>query len=180
MGGRTESDYGHRNHRTKSRHDPGLRDRRHRRAGDRHQGRAVRRRAGQDRADRRLRGRAARPGRRDAGQGEQADGRPLQEGQRAGDARPSRSEDRGRAATRSRPAIRCSSNIFTAGDRVDVIAHQPRQGLPGRHEAPPLRRRRGDARLDVPSRARIDRRVVVSRRASSRACARPAGWAAIA
>ena len=31
--------------------------------------------------------------------------------------------------------------------------HQPRQGLPGRREAPSLPRRRGDARLDVPSRA---------------------------
>ena len=39
--------------------------------------------------------------------------------------------------------------------------HQPRQGLPGRHEAPQLPRRRGDARLDVPSRPRIDRRLVV-------------------
>ena len=35
-----------------------------------------------------------------AGEGEQADGRALQEGQRAADARAPRGEDRGRAATR--------------------------------------------------------------------------------
>ena len=38
-------------------------------AGDRHQGRAVRRRPGEDGGDRRLRGGAARPGRRAAGAG---------------------------------------------------------------------------------------------------------------
>ena len=70
------------------------------------------------------------------------------------------------------------TGVFNNGDRVDVIGDQPRQGFPGRHEAPQLRRRRRDARLDVPPRARLDWRLVVSRRASSRACARPAGWAA--
>ena len=40
--------------------------------------------------------------------------------------------------------------------------HRPRQGLSGRREAAPLRRRRGDARVDVPPRARIDWRLVVS------------------
>ena len=129
--------------------------------GHRHQGRPVRRRAGEDRADRRLRGRAARPRRGDAGEGEQADRGPLQEGQRAADARAPRSASSRRAATRVK-----------AGDQVLVVdlrrrrarrrhRHRPRQGLPGRRQAPPFRGRRGDARLDVPPRARIDRRLVV-------------------
>ena len=39
---------------------------------------------------------------------------------------------------------------------------QPRPGLPGRGQAPPLRRRRGDARLDVPSGAGLHWRQLVS------------------
>ena len=61
------------------------------------------------------------------------------------------------------------------GDR-----HEPRPRVPGRHAAPQFRRRRGDARLDVPPRARArsaPRRIL---RAWSRACAWPATWAASA
>ena len=72
------------------------------------------------------------------------------------------------------------ANIFNGRRSRRRDRHQPRQGLSGRHEAPPLRRRRGDARLDVPSRARARLAPRRFRRASSRACARPAGWAAIA
>ena len=50
------------------------------------------------------------------------------------------------------------------------------EGLPGRHQAPSLRGRRRDARIDVPPRARIDRRFVLSRRGSSRACEGPGAW----
>ena len=95
-------------------------------------------------------------------QGQQADGGPLQEGRRAADARAPRSEGRAGRRRRSRPAIRCSSNIFSGGRPRGRDRDEPRQGLPGRHEAPSLRRRRRDARVDVPSRARIDWRVVVS------------------
>ena len=72
------------------------------------------------------------------------------------------------------------NGVFNNGDRVDVIGDQPRQGLPGRREAAQLPRRRGDARLDVPPRARLDRRLVVSvarRQGHARA---PAAWAATA
>ena len=53
------------------------------------------------------------------------------------------------------------ASVFAAGERVDVIGTSRGLGLPGRRQAPPLRRRRGDARLDVPPRARLDRRLVV-------------------
>ncbi len=80
---------------------------------------------------------------------------------------------------------------FAAGDKITVCGHQPRQGLPGRDQAPPLPRRRRDPRLDVPPRPRLDRRLGLSlaraagdegrgahghrqgdRRATSRSC----GW----
>ena len=71
-------------------------------------------------------------------------------------------------------------SIFANGERVDIDRHRPRQGIPGRRQAAPLRRRRGDARLDVPSRARIDWRLVVSlARHQGHAGARD-GWAAAA
>ena len=46
-------------------------------------------------------------------------------------------------------------------DHVDVIGTSQGQGLQGRHGAPQLPRRRGDARLDVPPGARLDRAVGV-------------------
>ncbi len=52
-------------------------------------------------------------------------------------------------------------SIFADGERVDIVGHGPRQGLSGRRQAAPFRRRRGDARVDVSSRARIDWRLVV-------------------
>src|SRR5436190_984389 len=71
----------------------------------------VRRRAGENRADRRLRGDSARPRRGDAGQDQQADAGPLQEGERAADAR----APRGAARQRRRgPESR------RAGARVDL------------------------------------------------------------
>ena len=88
----------------------------------------------------------------DAGQGEQADRGPLQEGQRAADERPPRGEDRRRRrrAEGRRPG---AGEHLQGGRSRRHHRHEPRQGLSGRHEAPSLRRRRGDARIDVPSRA---------------------------
>ena len=51
--------------------------------------------------------------------------------------------------------------------------HEQGQGLPGRDEAPRLPRRPRHPRLDVPSRAGLDRRLVASRRASIPACRAP-------
>ena len=126
--------------------------------------------------ERRLRGGAARARRGQADEGEQADAGPLQEGRRAADARAARDEGQGRRRCRQagRPGQRLDLRRRRARGRD---RHQPRQGLPGRREAPPLRGRPRDARLDVPPRARIDRRLVVSRRASSRACAWAGTWA---
>ena len=62
-------------------------------------------------------------------------------------------------------------SIFADGERVDVIGTSRGKGFQGvvkRHHFAGGAR---DARLDVPPRARVDRRLVVSRRASSRACA---------
>ena len=88
-------------------------------------------------------------------------------------------------------ACKAGGEPLKPGDQVNVVdlrrrrarrrhRHQPRQGLPGRRQAAPLRGRPRDARLDVPPRARIDWRLVVSRRASSRACGWAATWAPIA
>ena len=90
----------------------------------------------------------------------QAARRPLQESQRAADARAPRGD-----ACEGR---RSESGRSDSGHHVRERRarrrhrHEPRQGVSGRRQAAPLRRRRGDPRLDVPSRARIDRRVVVS------------------
>ena len=51
--------------------------------------------------------------------------------------------------------------IFADGDRVDVIGISRGKGFQGVMKRHHFARRRGDARLDVPPRARIDRRLVV-------------------
>ena len=94
---------------------------------------------------------------------EQAAGRPLQEGRRAADARAPRGEAGHGRARRRRPATRCWRRIFANGERVDVDRHRAaarasRASCKRHHFA----RRRRDARLDVPPRARLDRRLVVS------------------
>ena len=140
----------------------------------------VRRRAGQGDGDRRLRGRAARPRRRAAGAGAQAARRPLQEGRRAADARAPRSDAGGRQ--RGAEGRRSGARHRRVRERRSRRRHrhQPRQGLPGRHEAPQLPRRRRDARLDVPPRARLDRRLVVPVARRQGHARRPDGWAATA
>ena len=98
----------------------------------------------------------------------------LQEGERAADARAPRGEAGGgrRGAEGRRPgARRRSSPTASASTSSAPSRGKGFQGVVKRHH---FARRRGDARLDVPSRAGIDRRLVVSRRASSRGCA-PAG-----
>ncbi len=106
-------------------------------------------------------GGAARAGRGASRARAQAARRPLQEGRRAADAHP----PRGRAGGRQRGAEAGRSGAHHRPLRERRSRrrhrHQPRQGLPGRHEAPQLPRRRGHARFDVPPRARIDRRLVV-------------------
>src|ERR687889_140970 len=42
------------------------------------------------------------------------------------------------------------------------LVDEPPARVPGRHQTPSFRRRRGDARIDVPPRTGIDRRLVVS------------------
>ena len=67
---------------------------------------------------------------------EQADGRALQEGQRAADARAPRSEARRRAATRRRPAIRCwrrSSPTASASTSSAPSRGKGFQGVVKRH-----------------------------------------------
>src|SRR5262249_51855955 len=153
---------GQRNHWSESWNDPGVRAGRQRHARDRHQGGALRRASGEDRADRRLRVGPARARRGEAREGQQGDRRALQEGgQRAADARARRSDARQgwRRAEGGRPGAR---RRRVQGRRTRRRhRHQPRQGLPGGRQAPQLPRRRGDAWLDVPPRARLDRRVVV-------------------
>jgi len=56
--------------------------------------------------------------------------------------------------------------------------HRPRQGVPGRGQAPPLRRRRRDARLDVPRAPGSIGASSFPSRVVSRACAPPDAWAA--
>ena len=72
-------------------------------------------------------------------------------------------------------ATRCSCRSFADGERVDVDRHEPRQGLPGRHQAPPLRAaaRRRTARCSTarPARSappRIPSRVIKGMRAAGR------------
>ena len=135
---------------------------RHGASGDGHQGRAVRRRAGEDRADRRLRGGAARPRRGDAGEGRASR---LAGHYKKANVPPTRvrREVRLAAGRRGAEGRRSGAGVDLRQRRARRRhRHRPRQGLPGRRQAPSLRRRRGDARLDVPPRARIDRRLVVS------------------
>ncbi len=54
-----------------------------------------------------------------------------------------------------------ASTLFKDGETVDVIATSRGRGFQGVIEASSLRWRRGDARLDVPSRSRRHRRFVV-------------------
>ena len=53
------------------------------------------------------------------------------------------------------------TGLFASGDRVDVIGISRGKGFQGVMKRHNFTRRRGDARLDVPPRARIDRRLVV-------------------
>ena len=122
----------------------------------------VRRRAGEERADRRLRGGAARARRGDAGQGRTSR---LAGHFKKANVPPTRVRREVKLAAGGdapKAGDQVLASIFANGERVDVDRHRPRQGLPGRRQAASLRRRRGDARLDVPPRARIDWRLVVS------------------
>jgi large subunit ribosomal protein L3 len=110
-------------------------------------------------ADRRLPGRAARSGRRQA-----VEGKPRDDGhyKKAGvpATRVRREVKLAKGAEAPKAGDQVLVDIFKAGEQVDVIGTGPRQGFPGRHEAPRIRGRRGDARLDVPSRAGVHRRFV--------------------
>ena len=109
--------------------------------------------------------------------GEQGDRRPLQEGQRAADARASRSEawPRAREAPKLGEQVLCS--IFNAGERVDVVGTSKGSGLPGHGEAASLSRRRQDrtARCSTARRARLAPRRIP--RACCRGCACTGTWA---
>ena len=106
-------------------------------------------------------------------------------GPRAG----SRSPGTTRRPASRRPACGARSKLAPGGDplkagrpgaRVPVRRrrpgrrhrHQPRPRLPGRHQAPPLPRRRRHARLDVPPGARVRSAPRRTPRASSRGCGR--------
>ena len=85
----------------------------------------------------------------------------------------------GRRRCARRPAIRCSSSIFADGERVDVIGTSRGKGFQGvvkRHHFAGGARRTARCSIARPDRSAPRR----SRRASSRACARPAAWAAAA
>ena len=89
-----------------------------------------------------------------------ADRGPLQEGRRAADARAARGEGGGRASRPPKAGEQVLVSVFKDGDRVDVIGTSKGHGFQGvikRHNF----RRRGDARVDVPPRARLDRRLVL-------------------
>ena len=94
-----------------------------------------------------------------------ADRRPLQEGQRAADARAARGEASPRAARRRRPATRCCVVDLRRRRARRRHRHQPRQGLPGRRQAPPLRAaaRRRTARCSTARPARSAPRRIPSR-----------------
>ena len=66
-----------------------------------------------------------------------------------------------KGAEAPKPGDQVLVSIFNQGERVDVIGTSKGHGFQGVVK-PPLPRRRCDARLDVPPRARIDRRVLVS------------------
>ena len=105
---------------------------RHRAAGDRAQGRPVRRRAGEDGGDRRLRGRAARARRGEADARKTS--RPQGHFKKAG-VPPTRVrrevQAEGGRRCRRRPATRSTSSIFADGERVDVIGTSRGKGFQG-------------------------------------------------
>ncbi len=163
---------------TQSGHDPAVRGGRLGRSGDGHQGGPLCGRAAEDRGDRRLRVGPDRSRRRYACEAAQAARGPLQEGQRSADARAARGD--------AGEGRRSESGRSDSGHHVRERRarrrhrHEPRQGVSGRREAPPLRRRRRDPRVDVSPRARLDRRLVVSvARRQGHARGR-AAWAATA
>ena len=86
---------------------------------------------------------------------------PLQEGRRAGDARAPRGEGQGRRRCRRRPGDQVNVSIFADGERVDVIGTSRGKGFQGVVKRHHFRGGRMSARLDVPPRARLDRRLVV-------------------
>ena len=167
----------HRNHRQESRDDAAVPRGRDAGAGDRAPGRPLRRRAGEDRPDRRLRGGAARLRRR-ASRTRRTSRRPATSRRPTCRRRACAARWRSpRARRRRSPATRCSSSIFNQGERVDVDRHQQGPRLPGRRQAPPLRAAatRRTARCSTARPARSAPRRI--RRASCRACARTATWA---
>ena len=100
--------------------------------GDGHQGRArassCRRRPRRPTATRRC---SSASSRRRRPRSNKPTGGPLQEGQRAADARAPRGEARDGRAKRRRPATRCSASIFANGERVDVIGTSRGKGFQG-------------------------------------------------
>ena len=97
---------------------------------------------------------------------------PLREGRRRRRCGGSASSASPRART-PRPGDEVKVSIFAARGVRGRDRHQQGQGLPGRHQAPRLPRRPRHPRLDVPPRAGLDRRLVRTLRACSRACAAP-------
>ena len=102
---------------------------------------------------------------------------PLQEGRRAADARAPRGASVKAGGEPPKAGDQVNVSIFADGERVDVIGTSRGKGFQGVVKRHHFARRPRVARLDVPPRARLDRRLVVSRRASSRACAWAATWA---
>ncbi len=80
--------------------------------------------------DGRLRGGPGRPGRGEAGEGQPAARRPLQEGRRGAGAARSRSSASPTARTRSR-ATRCKASIFAEEECVDVVGTSKGKGFQG-------------------------------------------------
>ncbi len=83
---------------------------------------------------------------------------------------------RGRRRARRR-ATRSSASMFADGERVDVIGTSRGKGFQGVVKRHHFARRRGDPRLDVPSRARLDRRLVVPVACRQGHAHRRAAWA---
>ena len=71
-------------------------------------------------------------------------------------------------------------DAFEVGQKVKISGHLQGQGLPRHDQAPQLRERPQVPRLAQRARARDRSAPRRPRRACSRACAAPAGWAAIA
>ncbi len=83
------------------------------------------------RTTRRVRRRAARPRRGTARAREQADGRPLQEGERAADPRAARGAAQGRDGDAPKAGDQVLVSIFEGVQRVDVIATSRGKGFQG-------------------------------------------------